>query len=420
MTSQLILANGFGAAVASDSASTLGATRKKPRTYETAEKIHPLGDPHRLAALHNDAVHLLGMPVGVLIDEWKASLGSRLQSVEGYRDSFLTWLGDNLDNWSTSVDREWNSFESLDRRLWQMARSVEEEVESVAEALRHGTALTVVRETNEMLESWEPNDSRLKDMADDILARWGAEGEEGIPSFRSRIEHWFGGLPRSAEIDQEIERFIRLTVEGGYEFPSDAFTEVTFVGYGQKEMFPSAASVRIFGAVGPHVARILLPPVLAEPNGSSYSLILPLAQRDVIDQVLTGLHTPMTRHAADMTVERLAGVHSDPEVSPQEPVPLGVPEGGVAESIRSELMVDLMKVSRDNFLDPALATVAGMPLGSLAEMAGALIAVQNLTLDIRGELPTVGGNIDVGTITLSDGFTWVNHKGRTLDPMEKL
>ena len=172
MTSQLILANGFGAAVASDSASTLGATRKKPRTYETAEKIPPLGDPHRLAALHNDAVHLLGMPVGVLIDEWKASLGSRLQSVERYRDSFLTWLGDNLDNWSTSVDREWNPFESLDRRLWQMARSVEEEVESVAEALRHGTALTVVRETNEMLESGEPNDFRLKDMADDILARW--------------------------------------------------------------------------------------------------------------------------------------------------------------------------------------------------------------------------------------------------------
>jgi hypothetical protein len=137
----------------------------------------------------------------------------------------------------------------------------------------------------------------------------------------------------------------------------------------------------------------------------------------VIDQVLTGLNTPMTRHAADMTVERLAGVHSDPEVSPQEPVPLGVPEGGVAESIRNELMVDLMKVSRDNFLDPALATVAAMPLGSLAEMVRALIAVQNLALDIRGELPTVGGNIDVGTITLSDGFTWVNHKGRTLDPL---
>ena len=79
-------------------------------------------------------------------------------------------------------------------------------------------------------------------------------------------------------------------------------------------------------------------------------------------------------------------------------------------------MSDLKQRSQEEHLDPALRTIAGMPLASLAEIAGALVAIQNLTLDIRGELPTVGGNIDIATITLSEGFKWVNHKGRTRQP----
>lgn len=415
MTAQLVLGNGFGVALASDSAVTSSGAQQS-RTFDTSEKIHPLTDPHRLGVLHCGAVHYLGMPVGVLLDEWKASLGSRLQSVEGYRDNFLSWLADNLDNWSTSVDREWNSFESLDRRLWQVARSVKEEVESVAEDLRHDTALTVVRETNEMLESWEPNDPQLKDMADDILARWGADGVEGVPSLGPRIEHWFDDLPRSAEIDQEVHRFIRLTVEGGYEFPSAATTTISFVGYGLKEMFPSLASVSLFGAIGSHVAHHKLMPLFAEPHGPSYALIVPQAQSDVMEQVLTGINTPLIARSAETTMERLR----EPTDQLTEPSDgeetLSDAAQVFTENVRNELMSDLKQRSQEEHLDPALRTIAGMPLASLAEIAGALVAIQNLTLDIRGELPTVGGNIDIATITLSEGFKWVNHKGRTRQP----
>ena len=51
-----------------------------------------------------------------------------------------------------------------------------------------------------------------------------------------------------------------------------------------------------------------------------------------------------------------------------------------------------------------------MPLVSLAEIAGSLVSAQNLAQNIRGDLPTVGGNIDIATITLDEGFRWVRHK----------
>ena len=66
MTSQLILLNGFGVALASDSAMTLG----NKRTYETAEKVIPLPAPHRIAVLHSGSVTIHGMPYSVLVNEW--------------------------------------------------------------------------------------------------------------------------------------------------------------------------------------------------------------------------------------------------------------------------------------------------------------------------------------------------------------
>jgi hypothetical protein len=53
------------------------------------------------------------------------------------------------------------------------------------------------------------------------------------------------------------------------------------------------------------------------------------------------------------------------------------------------------------------STAAGMPLASLVATAKSLIQIQELSLDSRGELPTVGGQVRVGTITKTDGFKWV-------------
>jgi hypothetical protein len=52
-----------------------------------------------------------------------------------------------------------------------------------------------------------------------------------------------------------------------------------------------------------------------------------------------------------------------------------------------------------------------MPLLDLAAAAKALVAVQALSLDIRGELPSVGGHIDAATITVNEGFRWISHGG---------
>jgi hypothetical protein len=61
-----------------------------------------------------------------------------------------------------------------------------------------------------------------------------------------------------------------------------------------------------------------------------------------------------------------------------------------------------------------MRTIAVLEMASLADTARSLVAVEALSKDLRGELPTVGGHIDVATITLADGFTWVRHQNASV------
>ena len=117
MTSQLILGNGNGLAIASDSAATYRDDAYGDRTYEDATKIRPLRDPHRVAILQVGGVNLLGMPVGVLLEEWHETLGPGRMPLEGYRDSFLSWLGPNLHKWTDVASIDDYAYEALNSEL---------------------------------------------------------------------------------------------------------------------------------------------------------------------------------------------------------------------------------------------------------------------------------------------------------------
>jgi hypothetical protein len=121
MTSQVILINASGVAIASDSAMTFGNSR----VYDTAEKIFPLPEPHHVAVLHSGAVFLQDFTYQLLITEWATSLGTvQLRSVEQYQQNFLEWLNDNISWFSTSKQIAWAKRIVNDRlhRQWKQCK----------------------------------------------------------------------------------------------------------------------------------------------------------------------------------------------------------------------------------------------------------------------------------------------------------
>ena len=107
----------------------------------------------------------------------------------------------------------------------------------------------------------------------------------------------------------------------------------------------------------------------------------------------------------------------EPDMEPPEssmslfcwpPEESATPENFV-ETFVENLEREVEERSQKRYVGPALSNIAGVPLATLAELARSLVSVQNLAQNIRGELQTVGGDIDVATITLNEGFRWVSH-----------
>ena len=421
MTSQLILGNGFGVAVASDQAVTIG---NRVRTYENAKKIHPLADPHRLAVLQSGHVGLCGMPVGVLLEDWKNSLGTQQRTVEGYRDNFLTWLQDNLNDWTTSTERDGLAWWSLDADLEELWDDVQTEVgpgrEEKSQADLQEEVLRFVREANRKLLEYPIFEHELEAMADEIFDRLSQEGADGRPMLSERVDYWFDD-PGSDEISQEVHRYLRLQVGRTINFPNRTSTFLAFTGYGANDLLPHWSGVYLYGAIGNHVCRNLWPMQKARRRGSSYAMVHPFGQREMIDQVLYGWDRKFAEDAAEATFEHIAGQERKP-VDPPNPTGgddiLG--EHGNAEdqdeaaSTKEDWRATLMEKSTDLAWkrrgEPALRTIASLPLSSLADAAGSLVSIQNLSQNIHGELPTVGGYIDVATITKGEGFQWVSRQ----------
>jgi len=62
------------------------------------------------------------------------------------------------------------------------------------------------------------------------------------------------------------------------------------------------------------------------------------------------------------------------------------------------------------FLEPLRNAMAGLPVADLAVVAKSLVELQALRQTTTAEIGTVGGPIDVATISRDIGFRWIRHK----------
>lgn len=73
MTTQVVLMNGLGIALASDSAVTAGG-----KVLNTSEKVFEMPHPHKLAILSSGRANFMGHPWEVLLSAWADTLAGAL------------------------------------------------------------------------------------------------------------------------------------------------------------------------------------------------------------------------------------------------------------------------------------------------------------------------------------------------------
>lgn len=395
MTSQVVVMNKVAAAVASDSSVTMSNGNQMLRSYPTAEKIFPLPLPHRLAVLHNGSTDLLRVPYSVLLSEWQRSLGDPLTRVSDYSESFTRWVeaqtglfdDANQDNFLDWVVRDY--FLAIRKEILnECARQnliVDDWKTPQAEALLEGLLSARIEYLKQLTTS-----ANLADVDTEAFVK----AHEN--TVHSALEWVFDDTPRSVKGDELLNQMVSLLVRAIEPFTSDA--SLVFVGYGASELFPASQVLGIGGIIAGKVKSNLPPCAAVTTDDGAY--ISPYAQTEAMHTFLRGYHSDFL-NAAHETLENAltSEVENSKDAKPPD-----------TSKHHEELSDRFERLSWEEFVEPLVNTVGGLPRAELARMAESLVGLQVLRKLTRAEAETVGGPVDVATITRSEGFSWCRHK----------
>ena len=106
MTSQSIVSNADGVALASDSAVTLGGRR----TFDSANKIYPLGGDHKVAVMISDSARYApgGVSWSKFFHQFASTLSSPCKTMQEYADKMIRWANDG--NMFDERQKTWYEF----------------------------------------------------------------------------------------------------------------------------------------------------------------------------------------------------------------------------------------------------------------------------------------------------------------------
>jgi hypothetical protein len=387
--------NGFGVAIASDSAVTMG---DRSRTYDTADKIVGLPAPHRIAVLHSGYVEIGNVPYSVLLAEWSRQLPDKpLRTAEAYQRHFIDWLGNNPDWFGEAFQRD-----LVYEILWERAERIG----------------SVVKESSEI------EDFSLEE----LLGRWIKEVEalprqNGITSSSAKkllknfdemvtyiIDQNIPAEVLNDETRPRIAEYFAEFLACDYVFKAS----LVFCGYGEREVLPSWTRADFTGFMDD---QLVWSPgdsfEFGADSNPAFSIALP-AQRTAIDQYLRGYEYPLIemipeaaiKGAHDFLTEALR--ETDLTDGQQDTVIQLLTK---AEEKVSESVWEIVRnYSEENFLSKLRWAIAALPPGSLIDVARSLIEIQALRQTTTAQLNTVGGPIDVALISPDEGFRWVRHK----------
>jgi len=135
--------------------------------------------------------------------------------------------------------------------------------------------------------------------------------------------------------------------------------------------------------------------------GSSDSVVVPFAQRETIDMIISGIH-PRLRIKLIDDVNRwmLNGGKNGKEKSPER---IEKRKKEFADYVRDEI--------EQRYDEPFMQAVSALPRQDLAKMAEALVNLTAFLMCMTADqYETVAEPIDVALLSKGDGFTWIKHK----------
>lgn len=391
MTCEVAVMNKWGVALAADSAVTLGNARK---IFYGAQKLFCLSQDVPVGILTYGSAEIMGTPWEVVIKMYTRQRGGlRFDRLDQHAADFLQFIETSHAMFPEDLQAKW----------------------LVGAVSEYWTSQILGKLKTKKQQQKRPSDKLLRHLIKEDHAIWaeyedmphlGTEyGERVIENHRKALvgaaKKVFKGIDLGESTVSDLLGTARAACTKRWIHPDDR-SGIVFAGMGDVERFPSLLNYAV-GAITEGKLRYYEKP-RSEVTQSETAHLIPLAQREVMDSFIMGIH-PELRTGLLNVFKDTVHKHLPNAAKSRVAAALG------SKDFESTFDDALVKVIDDKFRGPLMSAVDGLPRADLAVMAEALVNLTvfkaRMTVD---QVESVGGPIDVAVISKGDGFVWVKRK----------
>ncbi|SDY49438.1 hypothetical protein [Citreimonas salinaria] len=398
MTSEVIIINKFGLALAADSAVTVEHVHNYERitkTYNSANKLFSLSKHAPVGVMLYNTVTLGGLPLETVIKNYREQLGRRkFGRLSEYADDFFGYLDGNSDLFPRQDTQFITALHLMDELLPILSSStnkkdfkekLEERVEEI-ESLDRIECLSDSQIASEVRASR----SLLDDISNHI--------------FRDRKSYATG-------TKSLVQKLYKTMFSRKYK--TSGYTGLVFAGFGERDFLPSLSHYYVDCIFADKVRRWEIEE--HSLSNTSQGQVIPLADSEVMETLLNGMNPQYEKEANSQTLTVLA--KSIQTIIEQLPHADEAEKEKLKKASIKALIAGLdsyreaMKDYKDqHYSRPIRQAIAALPIAELGSVAETLINVSHIHKRVNPQFETVGGPVDVAVISKGDGFVWVKRK----------
>jgi len=416
MTAIVGVLNSRAFAIAADSAVTVTGNNGK-KVYNRSNKIFTLSKVHPVGIAIYSSADFLGIPLESAIKIYRQRLkDASFSTIEEYKNDFLIFLTSLVPAVSAEVKRD-NFYGFCGKTYHPLINQVLTKIgqfdsqgldAAVIEAQYDQFVIESIIEQRTIIDGLEKSDYIQKSQDEFVVFH-----QPQLTAIFNYIEGKIievhpTYLLKPAIINALTDLFYQMV---NVEWIFEVLSGLVFFGFGDDEMYPSTCQVLV-GSPICDIPRIRQMSDTKIIPGKLNSTIIPYAQADVTETVLTGvdpkyiqtMQTSIENSFNDVAIG-IAPLLADPA---QEQAVTNF-----INNIGQELIQRLNDFQFSAITGPLLDILAHMGKEDMAELAESLVNITSIkrkftSSDSSDE--SVGGPVDVALVTKGDGFIWIKRK----------
>ncbi len=397
MTAIVAVLNKHAAAIAADSAVTMGNTHK---VVNSANKIFTLSKYHPVAVMTYSNAAFMGVPWDIIIKEYRKELGEKaFPFLKDYVDDFIRFLH----------SRHFFCDEKTQRTF--LALQLDSFVNICRNEIFHEKGTKPEEQTSDVLVEKLQNCMASNKKSLKCPEFYGYEYDAFKKIAFAEVEDY--AKLKELEIQEILCESFFYYLSARLNTSLD--TGLVFVGYGESEIYPSLFPINVLLGIDNHLRYFVDENNIAiiSEHGPG-AVICPFAQVDVTQTIIRGINPSFQDIIYNVIEESIKSfsnaITSKLDADPSTATVSSAIKGLDINSVIRDITHQINREMRDTYTAPLLNTVVSLDKEDMANMAESFISLTSLVRRMQPGEETVGGPVDVAVISKGDGFVWINRK----------